>query len=392
MRESAAATALRGEFRAWLKANLTGRFTPLIGRGGAWDEENFSLNVEWERHLAAEGWACITWPKEFGGRSAGAAELFAYRDEYFRAGAPERVNFLAEDLVGPTLMKHGTPEQIDRFLPPMQRAEEMWCQGYSEPDAGSDLANIRTRARLQGDTWVIDGQKTWTSLAARSDWCFALVRTEQGSARRAGLSYLLIPMDQPGIEVRPIRQMTGSAEFAEVFFDGAVTSAENVVGAVGEGWSVAMATLGFERDWFMSRYFRFARDLAVTVDYVRNTLGDPRAFEERIVRSFTELAAFRAIGLQTLAAHEAGESTSPLTSLTKLFGSSWHRDLGELSFSVLGAAGAQTHDQNTVEHALQRTFLYSRAEPIFAGTNEIQRNIIARRMLELPSSTAGSRS
>ncbi|MCU1512977.1 MAG: acyl-CoA dehydrogenase [Microbacteriaceae bacterium] len=384
LREGAAASALRLDFRAWLQQNLTGRFAPLIGRGGSWDEEMFDLNLEWEQALAAGGWACVTWPKEFGGRQANAAEFFAYRDEYFRAGAPERVNFLAEDLVGPTIIQHGTPEQRSRFIPKMLRAEELWCQGYSEPDAGSDLANIRTRARLEDGRWVIDGHKIWTSLAGKADWCFALCRTDPQSSRQQGISYLLIPMDQPGVTVRPIRQLTGSAEFAEVFFDGAVTAEENVVGGVGNGWDVAMSTLGFERDWFMCRYFRFDMDLVNVVERVRAAPEQSANLQTQLVDSLVGLAAFRAVGLQTLAALELGVPAGVLPSLTKVYASQWHRDLGELAYASLGRDGAIAHPPYSPEAELQRTFLYSRAETIFAGTNEIQKNILARRFLKMP--------
>jgi len=387
LREGEAATAIRLEFRAWLAENLTGRFASLIGRGGPWDEEMFELNLEWDRTLAAGGWSCITWPKEYGGRDATAAEFFAYRDEYFRSGAPERVTYLAEDLAGPTIIQHGSPEQIARFVPKMLRGEELWCQGYSEPEAGSDLAGIRTRARLENGTWIIDGHKIWTSLAMHADWCFALVRTDPESTRQRGISYLLIPMDQPGVTVRPIRQLTGTAEFAEVFFDGAVTAEENVIGEVGDGWNIAMSTLGFERDWFMTRYFRFARDVARLAAYMRAVSSGPE-LQNRLVDSLVGLAAFRATGLQTLAARESGESPGALPSLTKLYASAWHRDLGELAFAALGADGASAHPYGTQEAELQRIFLYSRAETIFGGTNEIQRDILARRFLGLPRAGA----
>jgi alkylation response protein AidB-like acyl-CoA dehydrogenase len=386
LRESPEVMALRSAFREWLTANLTGHFEPLRGRGGLWDNELFGLTVEWEQLLARAGWAFIGWPREFGGRAAGAAELFAYRDEYFRAGGPDRVNFLAEDLVGPTIMRHGSDEQKQRFLGPMARCEELWCQGYSEPDAGSDLANIRTRARLENGKWVIDGQKIWTTHAIHADWCFALCRTDPSSKGRQGISYLLIPMHQPGVLVRPIKQMTGSEEFSEVFFDEARTDADNVVGPVGDGWRVAMATLGFERDWFMSRYFRFSRDYARVIGYARASGRLDSSVKADLATSFVQLMAFRAVGLEELESHERGES-SILTPMTKLYASTWHQRLGAIAARVLGPAAARLAWPGSAEADLQLLHLYSRAETVFAGTSEIQRNILARSLLKLPSST-----
>lgn len=385
--ESEQTARFRSEFRQWLSENLTGIFEPLRHGGGLWDAELFELTVEWERTMARAGWAFVSWPAAYGGRDASAPEVFAYREEYFRAGGPDRVHFLAEDLVGPTIMWHGTDEQKQRFLGPMARCEELWCQGYSEPEAGSDLASVRTRAALNGSHWIVDGQKTWTSHATRADWCFALCRTEPGSRGKQGISYLLIPMDQPGIEIRPIKQMTGSEEFSEVFFDGARTDAAHVVGPVGDGWRVAMSTLGFERDWFMSRYFRYARDFGRVVSYAsQHDRRDTRTRSD-LATSFSELAAFRAVGLAELAVHARGES-SELTTMTKLFASTWHRDLGEIAARVLGRAGAVLAEPGSTEADLQRLHMYSRAETIFAGTNEVQRNILAKSILGLPSQHA----
>ena len=241
-----------GEFRArirqWLEDNLTGEFAALRGQGGPGREhEHFEQRLAWNRHLAAAGWTCLSWPAEYGGRDATLAQQVIFHEEYARSGAPARVGHMGEELLGPTLLAFGTAGQKERFLRPIAEVGELWCQGYSEPGAGSDLAALTTSARPDGDEWVITGQKVWTSLAREADWCFLLARTDPGSRRSAGLSYLLVPMRQPGITIRPIRQLTGTSEFNEVFFDGARTAADMVVGEAGDGWRVAMATLAIER-------------------------------------------------------------------------------------------------------------------------------------------------
>ena len=238
----------REEVRSWLHDHVVGEYAALGGRGGSGDETyGFDVRREWERELAAGGWTCVGWPVEYGGRGASIAQQVIFNEEYARAKAPGRVGVLGEGLLGPTVIQYGTPEQKERFLPPIVAGEELWCQGYSEPNAGSDLASLTTRAELDGDEWVITGQKVWTSLAHTADWCFVMCRTDPGSTRHKGLSYLLVPMDQPGIEIRPIEQLTMTSEFNEVFFDGARTARANVLGEPGQGWMVGLATLAFER-------------------------------------------------------------------------------------------------------------------------------------------------
>ncbi|HXN63658.1 MAG TPA: acyl-CoA dehydrogenase family protein, partial [Acidimicrobiales bacterium] len=240
--------AFREEVQRFLDEKLVGEFAELGGRGGSGDETyGFDVRLRWERVLAEAGWTCLGWPVEYGGRGASITEQVIFNEEYARAAAPGRVSVLGEGLLGPTLIHYGTPAQKARFLPPIREGTEMWCQGYSEPDAGSDLANVKTRAERDGDEWVVTGQKVWTSLAHQADWCFVVCRTDPGSLRHKGLSYLLVPMDQPGVEVRPIKQLTRTSEFNEVFFDGARTPIDNVVGEVNGGWKVAMGTLAFER-------------------------------------------------------------------------------------------------------------------------------------------------
>ncbi|WP_399494609.1 acyl-CoA dehydrogenase family protein [Streptomyces sp. P9(2023)] len=366
----------RTEIRDWLRTHLSGEFAPLKGLGGPGREhEAFAERLAWERHLAAHGWTCVGWPKEYGGRGASIEEQIAFHEEYALADAPARVNHIGEQLLGPTLIDHGTEEQKARFLPPIRAVEELWCQGYSEPGAGSDLAAVRTRAVRDGDAWVVTGQKVWTSLAHASQWCFVVARTEPGSKRHAGLSYLLVPLDQPGVEVRPIVQLTGTSEFNEVFFDGARTGAANVVGAPGDGWRIAMATLGYERGVStLGQQVGFRRELDGLIALARRNgaLADP-LIRDRLVQAWTGLQAMRANALR---------STDP--SMAKLYWSHWHRDLGELAMDICGAAATVVAAEPYELDEWQRLFLFSRADTIYAGSSEIQRNVIAERVLGLP--------
>ncbi|HYQ62278.1 acyl-CoA dehydrogenase family protein [Actinophytocola sp.] len=368
----------RATVREWLADNLSGDFAALRGLGGPGREhEAFDERVEWDRHLAAAGWTCLGWPAEYGGRGAPVEQRVVFHEEYARAEAPARVSHFGEELLGPTLIALGTDEQRTRFLPPIRRVEELWCQGYSEPGAGSDLASVSTSAVLDGDEWVITGQKVWTSLAQVAQWCFAVVRTEVGSKRHAGLSYLLVPMDQPGVSVRPIEQLTGGSEFNEVFFDGARTPRDLVVGEVGGGWQVAMATLGFERGVAtLGQQVGFRRELDTLVSLARDTgvLDDP-VIREKLTRARIGLDVMRWHALRTI-----GDAAG--ASVTKLVWANWHRGLGELAMEVLGAAGMTTPDEGMSEW--QRLYLFSRADTIYGGSNEIQRNIIAERVLGLP--------
>lgn len=370
----------RTEVRSWLRAHLTGEFAALKGRGGPGREhEAFAERLAWERHMAAHGWTCVGWPVEYGGRGASTAQQIAFHEEYALADAPARVNHIGEQLLGPTLIAHGTEEQRRRFLPPIRAVEELWCQGYSEPDAGSDLAGIRTRAALVDGAWVVDGQKTWTSLAHEAQWCFVVARTEPGSRRHAGLSYLLVPMDQPGVEVRPIVQLTGTSEFNEVFFDGARTDPAHLVGAPGEGWAVAMATLGFERGVStLGQQVGFRRELEDLAALAKRNgaMADP-LIRDRLVRAW--------IGLETMRASALRPGVAPSTA--KLTWARWHRDLGELAMDVCGAASllaAGAHGDPYDLDDWQRLFLFSRADTIYAGSDEIQRTIVAERILGLP--------
>jgi alkylation response protein AidB-like acyl-CoA dehydrogenase len=371
--------AFRERVRDWLEANLTGPFASLRGAGGPGREhEQFAERLAWNRHLAKAGWTCLGWPAEHGGRGATRAQQVIFHEEYARAGAPARVGIVGEDLLGPTLIAFGTPEQKQRFLPPIKSARELWCQGYSEPGAGSDLAAVSTSARRDGDEWVVTGQKVWTSLAHVADWCFVLARTEPGSKRSQGLSYLLVPMDQPGVTVRPIRQLTGTSEFNEVFFDGARTAADNVVGPPGDGWRIAKATLAIERGAAMlGQQVGFRRELDNLVEVARHTAaGQDPLIRDGLARAWIGLEVIREYALDTL-----GGDDDTQASVLKVLWSRWHRDFGELAMQVRGPSSMVARAEPYDLDEWQRLFLFSRAETIYGGSEEIQRNIIATHVL-----------
>jgi alkylation response protein AidB-like acyl-CoA dehydrogenase len=376
----------RAHVRQWLEGNLTGRFAGLRGAGGPGREhEAHTERLAWNRHLAAAGWTCLGWPAEHGGRGATLAQQVIFYEEYARSGAPARVGYLGEELLGPTLIACGTPEQQRRFLPKIAAVEELWCQGYSEPGAGSDLAAVATTATLDGGQWVITGQKVWTSLAQEADWCFVLARTEPGSRRSTGLSYLLVPMRQPGITVRPIQQLTGTSEFNEVFFDGARTDRDLVVGEPGDGWRVARATLAFERGVATLGQqigFRQELDRLVADARRRGVSGDP-LLRDKLARAWIGLEVMRAHALRVLAEDPAA-ATGAEASVMKLLWSRWHQGLGELAMEVLGAPSMVARGAPYDLDDWQRLFLFSRADTIYGGSDEIQRNIIAQRALGLP--------
>jgi alkylation response protein AidB-like acyl-CoA dehydrogenase len=402
LRHSPEDEAFRAEIRSFLEESLEGEFAPLRGRGGPGDGNALvEERKAWDRHLAARGWTCAGWPKRHGGRELSLHRQVIFHEEYARARAPGRIGHVGETLLGPTLIAYGTEAQQARFLPPIVAGTELWCQGYSEPDAGSDLANLSTRARLEGDEWVIDGQKVWTSLAEWSDWCFVLARTEPDAPRHRGISFLLVPMRQDGIEIRPIRQLTGDSEFSEVFFSGARTAADLVVGGRGGGWPVAMGTLAFERGVStLGQNLMFVAEWEAVLRLARSTgrAADP-LFRLRAAELWSRLRIMR---LNALRVMSEGPDVPPAATVTKLFWACLHRDLGEWAIDALGA-GSTVYPDPTSGHGLplpaggdaaagisadleclQRSFLFSRADTIYAGSNEIQRNIISERALGLP--------
>ena len=383
--------AFRKDVRAYLDDLLHGEFASIRGRGGPGDEHAFfDERLAWERRLGADGWTCVGWPTEFGGRGLALDQQVIYFEEYARAGGPGRLGHIGEGLIGPTLIHFGSPEQQQRFLPAIRSGEELWCQGYSEPDAGSDLANVQTRAVLATDSggrdeWVLDGQKVWTSLAHWSDWCFVLARTDRDAPKHKGISFLLIRMDAPGIEIRPIVQITGTSEFNEVFFAGARTPGDLVVGGVNNGWKVAMGLLAFERGAStLGQQFGFERELA---EIMRLAQANGRArdpwFRQRLASARSRIEIMRWNSQRMLTQADRPE-LSGAAYISKLYWARLHRDLGELFLDTVGTDGLVADDWPYELSPAQRLFLYTRADTIYGGSNEIQRNIIGERGLGLP--------
>ncbi|MEY9992177.1 alkylation response protein AidB-like acyl-CoA dehydrogenase [Streptomyces sp. V4I8] len=371
--------AFRTEVRAWLNEYVK----------DAQDRRT------WERILGKVGWIGVGWAEGgYGNRSATLTQQVVWAEEYARSGAPARSGHIGENLLAPTLIAHGTEEQKARFLPAVAAGDELWCQGYSEPGAGSDLAGVRTKAVLGADgEYRVTGQKIWTSLAHEADWCFVLARTDPESSRHHGLTFLLVPMDQPGrIEVRPIRQMTGTSDFNEVFFDGARARVEHVVGGEGGGWRVAMSLLGFERGVStLAQQVGFAQELGRVVRAaVESGAVDDPVVRERLVRQWAELRVMRWNALRTLG--RSGDGGAP--SAAKLLWGGWHQRLGELAMMVRGAAaGAGPGEWSpSAPYELdeaQQLFLFSRADTIYGGSDQVQRTIIAERVLGLPREPKG---
>jgi len=386
-RFSEADEAFRSEIAAWLAENLAGEFAAVRGRGGPGDEHALLAERHaWEKRLGAAGWTCVGWPVEHGGRGLSLSQQVIFYEEYARAQGPGRVGHIGEGLIGPTLIHFGSKPQQQRFLPRIVSGEDLWCQGYSEPNAGSDLANVQTRAVRDGDDWVLSGQKVWTSGAAWSDWCFVVCRTDpEAVPKHRGISYILVPMKQPGIEVRPIEQMTGDSEFSEVFFNEARTPAENVVGEINGGWAVAMGTLAFERGAStLGQQMSFQNELQQIIDAaVANGRARDPILRQRIADAWIGLRIQRYNALRMLSQAEGGDPGREAM-ITKIFWATWHRSLGKLAMDVLGPASEIAEGAPYQLSALQRMYLFSRSDTIYAGSNEIQRNIIAERALGLP--------
>lgn len=374
----------RAEARAWLTEQLEGPFAHVRFRGGPGEEdEAFEERVDWEKAMGAAGWTGISWPKAYGGRAATLSQQVIFYQEYARAGGPGRVGHIGEGLVAPTILAFGSEEQKQRFLPGVKAGTELWCQGYSEPSAGSDLANVQTRARLEGNEWIIDGQKVWTSLAHKAGWCFVIAKTEPDAPRYRNLSFLLVPMNQPGITVKPIVQLTGTSEFNEVFFDGARTPAENIVGQPGQGWKVAMGLLAFERGAStLGQQIGFENEFKEVLAVARETgaAKDP-VIRQKLAQCWIELQLVRLNALSNL---NEGGTRPGLAALNKLCWATWHRSAGELAMEVLGADAEICAEPPYKLTRMQSRFLFSRSDTIYGGTNEIQRNIIAEQALGLP--------
>ena len=397
------AEAFRTVIRSWLEENLPfGWFTPdfeLVG------EERRRFNEEWPRRLYEGGWICASWPVEYGGKGLSIMQNVVLAEEFAKARAPLRADFFGDTLVGPTILQWGTEEQKRHFLPKILRGEVRWCQGFSEPDSGSDLASLKTSAVLDGDEWVINGQKVWTTQARFADFVFLLARTDPAATKHKGISYLLVPMKQPGIEVRPITQPDGTAEFNEVFFDDARCPRDNVVGGVNNGWVVANTTLAHERGMSATTSFRrFDEELAHIIDAARmnGSIQNPLV-RQAIARYYSRIQILKINGLRSLTAtlnNVKDPGVGALGATNKTFWSEMHRDAMELALDVFGAdamlvtAGPTSGSwpgtlrtrgkENYPVTPMIAAFFFSRSETIWGGTAEIQRNIVGERVLALP--------
>ncbi len=401
------AEEFRVVIRTWLEEHLP----------AGWFDEGFEMTPEerkefnktWPQQLFDGGWICASWPQEYGGKGLSILQNVVLNEEFARARAPMRADFFGDTLVGPTILQWGTEEQKKHFLPQILKGQIAWCQGFSEPEAGSDLAGLKTRAELDGDEWVITGQKVWTTQAQYADYCFVLARTDPDVSKHKGISYLLVPMRQDGIEVRPIVQPDGSAEFNEVFFSEARCPRENVVGGVNNGWKVAMTTLGFERgSSATTSYRRFEKEWNQIVEAARaNGRIDDAVVRQRLAAQYTKIQIMRINGLRTLTATLSGRKdagVAALGAMNKMFWSETHRDTMELALDVLGMDGqilTGTADDEFVAGVGQRSaardypvspmqasFFFSRSETIWGGTAQIQRNIVGERVLGLPKEPA----
>jgi alkylation response protein AidB-like acyl-CoA dehydrogenase len=395
------AEEFRGEIRGWLKANLP----------EGWREPGFEMtpderrafNEEWTKKLHEGGWICASWPREYGGKGLSTMQQVVLNEEFARAGAPMRADFFGDTLVGPTILRWGSEEQKKEFLPKILSGQISWCQGFSEPGAGSDLANLKTRAELDGDEWVINGQKVWTTQAQYADYIFLLARTDPDAPKHAGISYLLVPMRQPGVQVRPIEQIDGSAEFNEVFFDNARCPRDNVVGGVNNGWKVAMTTLGFERGTSATTgHRRFERELEQLIGEARaRGRSDDPLVRQRLARCWSKVKIMQINGFRTLTSVlRDDDSAAALSATNKMYWSEYHQEAMELAMDILGAdaqvlAGSEGEEfvaglgrrrgrPGYHPSPLQAAFFFSRSETIWGGSAEIQRNIVGERLLGLP--------
>ena len=385
---SAADEDFRAECAEWLQGQMAGEFRDI--RGVTQLTAMPERRREWEQQLGEHRWGCIGWPTQWGGRDATLAQQVIFAEEYARAGVPGRINHIGVELAGPTILTFGTDEQKRRFLPDIAAGKTIFCQGFSEPNAGSDLGSVRTKGRLQDGEWIVDGQKIWTSLAHISDWIFVVTRTQEGSQGPKGLTFLMMPLDQPGIEVRPIRQINGDAEFNETFFTEARGPADSLIGAPGDGWKIAMGLLAFERGVStLGQQMGFRNELDEIIAAAKATGKDrDPVIRQRIASAEIGLRLMRYGALRMLS--NSDHSSIDGAALTyKIQWASWRRRLGELAMDVLGQAGEVAAGGSYEWDVLPNLFLFSRADTIYGGTNQIQRNLIAERGLGLPREPRG---
>ena len=367
--------AFREEARAWLEAHVP---RPALPSGDT--REGFALHLEWERKLFEDRWSVVSWPEEYGGRGASLWQWLIFEEEYYRAGAPQRVTQNGIFLLAPTVFEFGTEEQRARVLPRMAAAEDLWCQGWSEPGAGSDLAGISSRAERTDRGWVLTGQKTWTTRGAFCTHLFGLFRSDPAESRHRGLTYFLVPLDAPGVTVRGFGRLDGDEGFADVFLDGVEVSDDDVLGGVDEGWSVAMATTGSERGLTLRSPGRFiaVADRLAELYRARVAVGtvDP-GLRDGVIRGWMDAEAYRLFTLQAVTSIVGGARPGAESSLNKIW---WSEMDVRLHETALGLQGPELE----LDDGWMRGFEFALSGPIYAGTNEIQRNIAAERLLGLP--------
>jgi alkylation response protein AidB-like acyl-CoA dehydrogenase len=376
------------ELREWISENLERPWSEEV-RDPKHDADSLvEVRRRWQRKLHEAGYLGMGWPAEWGGRGATPVEEAILHGEFYGSDAPLVPNFLGISLLGPALIHHGSEEQRRRFIPKMLACEEIWCQGFSEPGAGSDLASLRTRAEPEGEDWRVTGQKVWTTLGPWADWIFLLARTDSDD-RYGGITFFLVPIDQPGVDMRELKQITGEAEFGEVFFDGALAKGQHVVGKPGEGWRIAMTVLGYERGGsalaYPSQYELQLQGLAAALK--ENGTLERLDVREKLGRLVVENEVMRGNGLRTLANLAAGNSPGPESSIEKIFWSECHQRLTDTALELLGPqaqlGAREARARREADWAYQ--YLWSRAGTIYSGSSEIQRNIIAKRVLRMPT-------
>jgi alkylation response protein AidB-like acyl-CoA dehydrogenase len=377
--------AFRDEVRTWLDRNLPAEWRH-GGVGGYREDDETEIQRSWQRRLFEDGWLKLAWPREAGGRAATPVMQAIYQEEMAKAGAPGILGRLGVSLLAPTLLAHGSDWQKETYLEKILSGDLIFCQGFSEPDAGSDLAGLRARAERRDGKWVLDGQKTWSSGAHYADRSFLLARSDPQAEAHRGITFFLVDMHQPGVEVRRIRQMTGGGEFCEIFLSGAVVKDQDVVGEPGAGWKIAMTVFGFERGG-LAQAARFERAVAQLAELARNRgSGAQPLVRQQVAQAQIEAHVFRLIGLRSLTTAQHGKAPGPEASLTKLFWSEMDKRLQETAVEVQGPYGALAPDSPfAVEDGRwQYGWMWAQAETIYAGSSEIQRNIIAERVLGLP--------
>jgi len=378
--------AFRGEVRAWLAANVDRPWREVLRDASSTEDSLIEARRVWQRKLHGAGYLGMDWPAEWGGRGGGPVEQAILETELIETDAPPVLNTLGIGLLGPALIHHGSEEQRRRFIPPMLAADEIWCQGFSEPGSGSDLASLKTSAVLDGDDFVLNGQKVWTTFGPWADWIFVLARTD-GKDRYGGISFLLCKLDTPGITVRPLRQITGESEFGEVFFEDARVPRTNLVGEIGEGWRIAMTVLAYERGAIsFTQAVQYGRDLGRLATACKEIGRTGSAVREKLGRLLVENEVMRANGIRTLANFADGKAPGAESSIEKVYWSEFDQRFRETALDLLGPGGqlVRTSPEARDDCDWARQFLWSRAETIFSGSSEVQRNIIAKRVLKLP--------